>query len=246
MTDCIEPVHPVEDEINIHVDEIQRPRVANPVAIKTQTQRPVEIWEDLSSVSKATVRDLVSRHIAQEEHPMEYEEENIKSTSVYSTSQMPEKSVVDSVLENREDVIEKTRLSQLLKQFDLHHDVVKLANAGIERLSDLTYLDQELIKDLPYLTPICKVKLGKLIASFDSAKRVLAVSPVPPINTNDIRALESLDHSLQSLAGEQELLCGNGCFGASAQVTHWSFKHACMHACIYTHTQTHTHACMHA
>ena len=58
----------------------------------------------------------------------------------------------------------------MLKQFDLHHDVEKLANAGIERPNDLTYLDEDCIQDLPDLTPMCKLKLGKLIASCASAK----------------------------------------------------------------------------
>ena len=57
-TDCSEPVHPAEDEITIHVEEIHEPRVANAVAIKTQ--RPVEIQEDLSCVSEAAARDIVS------------------------------------------------------------------------------------------------------------------------------------------------------------------------------------------
>jgi len=51
-------------------------------------------------------------------------------------------------------------LSKMLEEFGLAEDVDKLAKtAGIEKLIDLTYLNDEIIKDL-LLTPItCEAKL---------------------------------------------------------------------------------------
>ena len=60
---------------------------------------------------------------------------------------------------------DQVRLSKLLEQFDLDHDAEELEKIGMKRLSDLAYMDEENIKELP-LTPVCKFKLKRMLQSF--------------------------------------------------------------------------------
>ena len=61
---------------------------------------------------------------------------------------------------------DQTPLSTMLKEFGLAEDAEKLAKkVGIQKRDDLTYLDDEMIKELP-LTLVCKAKLKRMIKSF--------------------------------------------------------------------------------
>jgi len=64
---------------------------------------------------------------------------------------------------------DQTRLSKMLEEFELDHDAEELAKtAGIKRLCDLAYIDEETIKELP-LTPVCKTKLKRMLRSFSES-----------------------------------------------------------------------------
>ena len=64
---------------------------------------------------------------------------------------------------------DQARLSKMLEEFDLDHDAAELAKtAGIKRLCDLAYMDEETIKELP-LTPVCKTKLKRMLKSFSES-----------------------------------------------------------------------------
>ena len=177
-------------------------------------------------------------------------------------------------------------LSTMLSRFDLQDDVEDLAKSGIRKLSDLAYLDQTFIKNLPDLTPLCKRKLEKLIASCTSAKSGLSgddwsheegeavrlfshipfsrrFSPEPnSVVQNFIGLNRDVEGSAVVAPGDlrpvtasndisafADALCGNGCFGADAQVSHWSCILACMlvyllarmHAYMNTVTYIHMH-----
>ena len=196
-------------------------------------------------------------------------------------------------------------LSTMLSRFDLQDDVEDLAKSGIRKLSDLAYLDQTFIKNLPDLTPLCKRKLEKLIASCTSAKSGLSgddwsheegeavrlfshipfsrrFSPEPnSVVQNFIGLNRDVEGSAVVAPGDlrpvtasndisafADALCGNGCFGADAQVSHWSCilacmlvyllarMHAYMNTYIHMHIRTfihmdvctsgHVHVCTHA
>jgi len=194
-TGRIEPVHPVEDEITIHVEEIQEPRDANAVVIKTQ--KPVEIQEDLSSVSEATARDVVSRHIAQEEPQVEHEQEttiNVSHAGVFR------RMAVESALVKREEGIEEPERMRLSE--------CGLAGDGDEA-SDVTCRGDE---EQPELENACMLNCDvEMSPATDEVSHLLSRLLSAPVSESfkshllseltDLRAQQEVDEKLSRVIG---------------------------------------------
>ena len=72
---------------------------------------------------------------------------------------------------------EESRLAKVLEDFDLADEMEELRRNGIQKDRDLTYLDDDVIKELS-LTPVSKAKLRKLASTWnETSAETLATSP---------------------------------------------------------------------
>ena len=72
---------------------------------------------------------------------------------------------------------EESRLAKVLEDFDLADEMEELRRNGIQKDRDLTYLDDDVIKELS-LTPLSKAKLRKLASTWnETSAETLATSP---------------------------------------------------------------------
>ena len=209
-TDC--SVHPVEDEITIHVEEIQGPQVANPVAIKMQ--RPVEI-PDLSSVIEGTARDCDNIAVERSKFFAEYGE----LSAILAQSTRPRLSrLAQSMLHDAEYSATPSSLpftwkggdaGIALKECDVEVNAVLHAEEiqgprVVAAASDETLVENSsLYRD------------GEASSGTATVFLHHAFCPGPPVS-----AIDDSSALVQCALGDA--LCGNGCFGEDAQVTHWS------------------------